>query len=88
MIRAKIAATTLPREEPVKLWVGSGSGHLSSACETPILASQSEYEPDYADGRAPIRLHLGCHGLWEADGWQAVTYSPRGERNTHRLTRA
>ena len=63
LVRDKLDAGTLPRESPVKLWAGKGRG---TACTEPILKAQVEYEPQY-DGRAPIRLHVGCHGLWQAE---------------------
>ncbi|PYO19610.1 MAG: hypothetical protein DMD85_18030 [Candidatus Rokuibacteriota bacterium] len=66
MVSKKVEAGTLPTEAPVKLWAGNGRGEPCTACEQPILKSQAEYEPQY-DGRAPIRLHVGCHGLWEAE---------------------
>jgi len=66
MVWKKVEAGTLPTEAPVKLWAGNGRGDPCTACEQPILKSQVEYEPAY-DGRAPIRLHIGCHGLWEGE---------------------
>jgi hypothetical protein len=67
MIRDKIDAGTLPLAEPVKLWAGMGSGRACTACEQLILPAQAEYEPQYEEGRPPIRLHAGCHGLLEAE---------------------
>ena len=66
IVREKINAGALPLTDPVKLWAGIGSGKLCAVCELTILPSQTEYEPEYQD-RAPIRLHVGCHGLWEAE---------------------
>ena len=66
MVRDKLATGTLPLEDPVKLWAGHGRGQPCAACEQPILEAQVEYEPQY-EGRQPIRLHAGCHGLWEAE---------------------
>ena len=66
IVRDKLDVSALPREEPVKLWAGNGRGEPCTVCEQPILRSQVEYEPQYA-GRAPIRLHIGCHGLWQAE---------------------
>ena len=66
MVRGKVDGGVLPLEAPVKLWAGKGRGAPCTACDEPILRTQAEYEPQY-DGRAPIRLHIGCHGLWEAE---------------------
>jgi len=65
-VRDKLDGGTLPHDSPVKLWAGQGRGQLCTVCELAILPSQVEYEPQY-DGRPPIRLHTGCHGLWEAE---------------------
>lgn len=67
MVREKIGARLLPVADPVKLWAGLGSGRRCTACEQPILPAQTEYEPEYSDRHEPIRLHVGCHGLWEAE---------------------
>ena len=66
MVRDKIEAGTLPLDRPTKLWAGHGSGKPCASCEQPIPPSQVEYEPQY-DESPPIRLHVGCHGLWEAE---------------------
>ena len=66
LVRDKLDAGTLPHESPVKMWAGRGSSQPCTACEQPILKAQVEYEPQY-DGRAPIRLHVDCHGLWQAE---------------------
>jgi len=66
LVRDKLDAGTLPHDSPVKLWASRGRNQLCAVGEQPILRAQVEYEPQY-DGRAPIRLHLGCHGLWEAE---------------------
>jgi len=67
IVRDKVDSGVLPLDAPVKLWAGLGSGQRCSVCEQPILAAQAEYEPQYDDGRAVIRFHAGCHGLWEAE---------------------
>jgi hypothetical protein len=64
-IRAKLAEGSLPTDEPVKTWAGYGSGQPCAACDAPILPAQVEYEPEMADG-ATFKMHLGCHGLWNA----------------------
>ena len=67
LVREKLHAGTLPLDDPLKVWAGIGSGNPCSACERPILQSQTEYDVQYYDGRPPVRLHVGCHGLWEGE---------------------
>lgn len=67
MVRDKLDVGTLPVDDPVKMWSGRGTGLPCTACEQAILRVQIEYEPQYDDGRPLIRLHIGCHGLWEAE---------------------
>ena len=67
MVREKLDAGMLPRADPPKLWMSAGSGKPCAACDRPILATQAEYEPHYDDGLTLVRLHKGCHGLWEAE---------------------
>ena len=64
VVQDKLDAGTLPRDEPIKLWAGSGSGNTCAACEHPILPSQTEYEVEYYDERPAILLHVGCHTTW------------------------
>ena len=66
MVRDKIDAGALPLDRPAQLWAGQGSGGSCAACDLPILSSQVEFEPQY-EGRAAFRLHVGWHGLWEAE---------------------
>ena len=39
IVRDKLDASALPREEPVKLWAGNGRGEACTVCEQPILRS-------------------------------------------------
>lgn len=67
IVRAKLHAGTLPCEEPLKVWFSVGTGNSCAACEQPILPLQTECEPEYYDERPSIRLHVACHGVWEAE---------------------
>jgi hypothetical protein len=64
MVRDKVDAGTLPRDAPLRLWAGRGSGKRCSACEHPILPSEPEYEPRFDDGSPSIVLHAQCYELW------------------------
>jgi hypothetical protein len=67
IVRRKLHAGTLPHEQPLKLWANVGSGKPCTACDAPIVPSQTEYEAQYYDGRPPIFLHVACHQLWEVE---------------------
>jgi hypothetical protein len=67
LVRQKLDDGTLPHDPPVRLWAGQGRGGPCAACGQPIVSTQLEYEPEYTDARTAIRLHLGCHGVWEAE---------------------
>jgi hypothetical protein len=66
IVRDKVDEGVLPVESPVTLWAGLGNGERCTACGQQILGSQVEFEPQY-DERPGIRLHLGCHRLWEEE---------------------
>jgi hypothetical protein len=67
LVRKKLQAGTLPREQPLKFWTSIGSGKPCMACDEPILPSQTEYEGQYYDDRPPLLLHVHCHRLWEGE---------------------
>ena len=62
-ITDKLWRGTLPADEPVKTWGGTGSGLKCDGCDEPILSSEPELEVDLPDGRA-LRFHVACEGLW------------------------
>ena len=72
-IRARLRAGHLPYRRPQHTYAGHGSGASCSGCTVPILAAQVEYKFEMASGEQ-FRLHIGCHGLWEAEcirqGWR------------------
>lgn len=67
VVRKKLHEGTLPSKPPLKLWPGVGRGRLCTACEKPILPSQTQYEAQYYDGQPPMFLHVRCHQLWEGE---------------------
>jgi hypothetical protein len=67
VVREKLRAGRLPREQPLKFWTSIGSGKPCAACDEPILPSQTQYEGQYYDDRAPLFLHVRCHQLWDAE---------------------
>jgi len=66
VIRAKIAAGSLPCERPATMWVGPGSGKICDGCELPISSEQREYEFG-PPGRSTIRLHAECLEIWHIE---------------------
>jgi hypothetical protein len=67
VVRKKLHEGTLPSTPPLKVWPGVGQGRPCTACETPILPSQTQYEAQYYDGQAAVFLHVRCHQLWEGE---------------------
>ena len=65
VIQAKVAAGKLPRDKPVKMWVGPGAGKTCDGCDRAITKEQREYEWK-PPGRPTIRLHHDCLQLWHA----------------------
>jgi hypothetical protein len=64
-IRDKLARSILPRETNGKMYAGRGVGKPCDGCDEPISADQVEYE--FAHNGEPVRLHLGCAGVLEAE---------------------
>ena len=62
-IRDKLAAGQLPREQPGKARIRSGSDRLCLGCDARIWPVQLEYELEMEGGRR-YWLHVGCHGVW------------------------
>jgi hypothetical protein len=72
IVREKLAAGRLPREDHIKLWAGYGRNRPCAACEQIILPAQVEHELEFEDGRI-VSMHIACAGLYEAErrrrGW-------------------
>jgi len=41
--------------------------------EDPIVDSEPEFEPQYNDGRAAVRFHDRCYGIWDAERYSQAT---------------
>jgi hypothetical protein len=67
MVRDKLEFGTLPRDDPATLLARIGSGRACSVCGHPIVASQTELEPQYDDDRPMLIFHIVCHDLWDAE---------------------
>ncbi len=64
-IQAKLQFGLLPSADPVKTWLGQGSGAYCDGCDVRLLAGQAEVELSFADGEA-LRLHETCAEIWLA----------------------
>jgi hypothetical protein len=66
-IRHKIIAGLLPGAPPKKVWATVGDGRPCAACGDPIKAHETEMELEMPAGRASIRLHRACFGIWREE---------------------
>ena len=64
-IERKLVAGDLPNRPPVKAWAGFGTGASCDACDEPILATEVEYELDFAESMT-VRFHATCEQIWRA----------------------
>jgi len=64
-IERKLATGLLPRHHPVKSWAGFGTGESCDGCDQPILATEVEYEVDFAESLT-LRFHVTCEQIWRA----------------------
>jgi hypothetical protein len=80
MIRDKLSAGILPREEASKTFAGYGTGSPCAGCDLAIHPTDVEHEMVFADKRT-FAFHLACVTLWHslkdasADGEWRVTCS-------------
>ena len=66
-IRRRLDAGLLPTKAPVTTFAGYGWSHPCDACDQPIRPAQVQYDLEYWHPFRVFRLHIGCHGLWEAE---------------------
>jgi hypothetical protein len=62
-ITDKLWRGTLPADEPVKMWGGSGSGGPCDGCDLVIGSDESEHEMEMSNGRV-LKFHVTCAALW------------------------
>jgi hypothetical protein len=75
-IHGKVIRGLLPRERPLRAWVGWGNGRGCDSCGLMISATDIEHEFDFASGRT-IRFHEACMVAW----WRATrAVFPNGHR--------
>ena len=62
IIRLEVASGVLPKDAPVRMWAGYGTGKVCGACDVPTTKKDVEYDVDMADGRtfSSISSALPC----------------------------
>jgi hypothetical protein len=66
IVRAKVNAGTLPKDAPVKVWAGYGTGKKCDAWDLPTSKAGIEYEVDIAD-RQTFLFHQACLTAWHQE---------------------
>lgn len=70
VIRSRISAGKLPRNEQLQFFGGKGSGGVCACCGQLISAEQIEYEVVAIDrhGEASsLVMHLSCFDIWTSE---------------------
>jgi hypothetical protein len=62
-ISDKLARGLLPTVKPLKTFAGLGNGRPCDGCGRSIIATEFEYELEFADERI-VRLHKDCLIIW------------------------
>jgi hypothetical protein len=65
--RKRIEQGLLPREKPLRMWGGRGTGAACTLCDHPIETTEPEMELEYEPPTALpcVRFHLRCQSIWE-----------------------
>jgi hypothetical protein len=66
VIRAKLAAGTLPATRPSQIWAGESEGVTCDACDQPITAGDMEYEANVVEGGV-FFFHRACFDAWHQE---------------------
>ena len=66
LIQHKVATGLLPKDPPVKVRAGYGTGKVCSACDLPTTVEDIEYETDMANGHTFV-FHQPCLTLWHQE---------------------
>lgn len=64
VIREKILAGVLPKENCRMTWYGPGRGGTCVACDQRITTGDVEVECDLPDGGGTITMHQRCYDIW------------------------
>jgi mRNA-degrading endonuclease toxin of MazEF toxin-antitoxin module len=61
---------TLPREAPIKVWAGNGTGRPCFVCACTLTPRDVEYELEF-ETRQAVVLDRHCHAVWEQERTKA-----------------
>jgi hypothetical protein len=75
VIRAKLAAGTLPTARPSQVWAGESRGDVCDACDRPIAPAEMEYEVNITD-HGVFRFHRACFDAWHQERARRLPESP------------
>ena len=75
LIHCRIAAGVLPKDAPVKVWAGYGTGKKCDACDLLTSKAGIECEVDMADRRTFL-FHQPCLTLWHQERATYLRYLP------------
>jgi hypothetical protein len=64
-IQQRMAVGTLPCEDCVVTWYGSGRGRRCAACDRRILGTDTEIECDVPSG-GTVYFHQACYDVWHS----------------------
>jgi hypothetical protein len=81
LVRRKLDDGRLPLDLTKTIAVGNGSGNSCLACDQTITAEQVEYQafgPRYGPA---LRLHWGCHVVWQLECIERMRKQWRSRRN-------
>jgi hypothetical protein len=81
LVRRKLDDGRLPLDLTKTIAVGTGSGNICLACDQAITVEQVEYQafgPKYGPA---LRLHWGCHVIWQLECIERMRNQWRGRRN-------
>jgi hypothetical protein len=57
-------AGTLPRDQPVKVWAGTGTERPCAACGSTLTPGDVEFELDFGSGVSVI-VDRHCYAIWD-----------------------
>jgi hypothetical protein len=67
--RERIANGQLPRQAPLRMWGGRGSGEFCDLCDQPIQRDEVEYEVEANMDHSvlTLRFHIVCQSAWQLE---------------------
>jgi hypothetical protein len=66
VIRARLAAHSVPSNAPGKVFAGASQGAMCVGCGGRIAVGQVEYKVQFAEAVA-VRFHRACYEVWDTE---------------------